>query len=180
MNQHSFSDQWQELSVRDVDYELIDAVCSIQWSLMFFTLYSQDHCSCKVIVVRRDQNNINATTSQSLKPLFLAAIANAKEMNAINIMNWCTQTAIACSNSLHSSLHTAWDVRRSNNDAMNVTRMYEVTACKRLQEELEILYVLQELQRMIILQERFMKVEMYNDSTRNLTKVETYDDFHAL
>ncbi len=180
MNQHSFSDQWQELSVRDVDYELIDAVCSIQWSLMFFTLYSQDYCSCKVIVVRRDQNNINATTSQSLKPLFLAAIANAKEMNAINIMNWCTQTAIACSNSLHSSLHTAWDVRRSNNNAMNVTRMYEVTACKRLQEELEILYVLQELQRMIILQERFMKVEMYNDSTRNLTKVETYDDFHAL
>jgi len=51
---------------------------------------------------------------------------------------------------------------------------------KRLQEELEILYVLQESQCMMILQERFMRVEMYSDSTRNLTKVETYDDFHAL
>ncbi len=147
---------------------------------MFFTLYSQDRCRRKVIIVRCDQNNINATTSQSLKPLFLAAIANVKEMNAIDITNWRTQTAIACSNSLHSSLHTTWDVRRSNNDAMNVTRIYEVTACKRSQEELEILYVLQESQRMMILQECFMRVEMYSDSTRNLMKVETYDDFHAL
>ena len=129
---------------------------------MFFTLYSQDCCRCKVIVVRRDQNNINVTTSQSLKSLFLATIVNAKEMNAIDIMNWCTQTAIACSNSLHSSLHTTWDARRSNNDVMNITRMYKVTACKRLQEELEIIYVLQELQRMMILQEHFMRVEMYS------------------
>ncbi len=171
---------WQELFVRDVDYELINAVCSIQWSLMFFTLYSQDRCRCKVIIVRRNQNNINAITFQSLKSLFLAAIANAKKMNAIDIMNWCTQTAIACSNSLHFSLHTTWDVRRSNNDAINIIRMYEVTTCKRLQEELEILYVLQKLQRMMILQEHFMRVKMYNDSTRNLTKVETYDDFHVL
>jgi len=63
---------------------------------------------------------------------------------------------------------------------MNVIRMYEVTACKRLQEELEILYVLQKLQRMMILQERFMRVEMYSNSTRNLTKVKIYDDFHIL
>ncbi len=63
---------------------------------------------------------------------------------------------------------------------MNITRMYEVTACKRLQKELEILYVLQELQHMMILQECFMKVEMYNNFTRNLMKVETYDDFHVL
>ncbi len=63
---------------------------------------------------------------------------------------------------------------------MNVTRMYEVTACKRSQEELEILYILQESQRMMILQERFMRIEMYSDSTRDFMKVETYDDFHIL
>jgi len=63
---------------------------------------------------------------------------------------------------------------------MNITKMYKVTACKRLQEELEILYILQESQRMMILQEHFMKVEMYSDSTRNLMKVEIYDDFHVL
>ncbi len=130
----SLLSQQQELSVRDVDYELIDAVCSIQWSLMFYTLYSRDRCRRKVIIVQRDQNNINVTTSQSLKSLFLAAIANVKEMNAIDIMNWCTQTAIACSNSLHSSLYMTWNARRSNNDMMNVIRMYEVTACKRLQK----------------------------------------------
>ncbi len=147
---------------------------------MFFILYSQDCCHRKVIIVRRDQNNINVTTSQSLKSLFLAAITNAKEMNAIDIMNWCTQTAIACSNSLHFSLYTAWNARRSNNDVMNVIRMYEVTACKTLQEELEILYILQELQHMMILQECFMRVEMYSDSTRNFMKVKTYNDFHIL
>ena len=124
--------QWQELSVCDVNYKLINALYSIQWSLMFFILYSQDCCCCKVIIVRRDQNNIDVITSQSLKSLFLAAITNAKEMNAIDIMNWYTQTAIACSNSLHSSLHITWDARRSNNDVINITRMYEVTACKRL------------------------------------------------
>jgi len=54
---------------------------------MFYTLYSRDRCRRKVIIVQRDQNNINVTTSQSLKSLFLAAIANVKEMNAIDIMN---------------------------------------------------------------------------------------------
>ena len=58
--------------------------------------------------------------------------------------------------------------------------MYEVTACKRLQEELEIFYVLQKLQRMMILQVHFIRVEMYNDSTKDFMKVETYDNFHAL
>ncbi len=33
---------------------------------------------------------------------------------------------------------------------------------------------------MMILQECFMKVEIYNDFTKDLTKVETYDDFHVL
>ncbi len=63
---------------------------------------------------------------------------------------------------------------------MNVTRMYGVAACKRPREELGILYVLQESQRMVALQGRFMRVEAYSDSTRDLTEVETYGDFHAL
>ncbi len=58
--------------------------------------------------------------------------------------------------------------------------MYGVAACKRSREELGILYVLQEPQRMVVLQGRFMRVEMYSDSTRDLTEVGTYDDFHAL
>jgi len=67
--------------------------------------------------------------------------------------------------------------------------MYEVIACKRLREELEILYILQESKRIIILyitnlikkrKEHFIRVKMYNNSTRNLTKVETYNSFYVL
>jgi len=67
--------------------------------------------------------------------------------------------------------------------------MYEVATCKKSREELGILYVLQESKRIIILhianlieerKERFIRVETYDNSTRDFMKVETYDDFHAL
>jgi hypothetical protein len=71
----------------------------------------------------------------------------------------------------------------------NVTRMYRVAACKRSREELGIFYILQEPERMVVLhiadliwerKERFIRVEAYGDSTRDLTEVETYGGFHAL
>jgi len=64
-----------------------------------------------------------------------------------------------------------------------------VTACRRPREELGILYVLQEPKRMVVLhianliwerKGRFIRVEAYDDSTKDLTEVETYGGFHAL
>jgi len=112
----------QELPVRGVGYEPIDAAGSTQWSQISLlsrslSLPSQSHCCRRrAIVTQRDRNNnnTNAITSQSPKLLFLAAIANTEEVNAIT--NWRTQAVIAYSNSLHSSSYMTWNAQESNNN----------------------------------------------------------------